>query len=115
MLSEPPGADPHAGWCGRGQGKPGLYPIRNGGGEETTARKADTGASPPTLRELMIGCSFASRAVRMQLTGHVALRRRWSGPDAAGLLPNAAAKFGVGASSVSRALAKQDDEAPVTS
>ncbi len=26
-LSEPPGADPHAGWCGRGQGKPGLYPI----------------------------------------------------------------------------------------
>jgi hypothetical protein len=30
MLSEPPGADPHAGWCGRGQGKPGLYPIRWG-------------------------------------------------------------------------------------
>ena len=27
MLSEPPGADPHAGWCGRGQGEPGLYPI----------------------------------------------------------------------------------------
>src|SRR5438552_7270764 len=35
-----------------------------------------------------------------------------SGPEAAGLLPNAAAKFGVGASSVSRALAKQDDEGP---
>ena len=34
------------------------------------------------------------------------------GPEAAGLLANAAAKFGVGASSVSRALAKQDDEAP---
>ena len=32
------------------------------------------------------------------------LRRRWSGSEAAGLLPNAAAKFGVGASSVSRAL-----------
>src|SRR5436190_2232664 len=31
----------------------------------------------------------------------------------AGLLPNAAAKFGVGASSVSRALAKQDDEPPL--
>ena len=31
MLSEPPGADPHAGWCGRGQGKPGLYPIPCGG------------------------------------------------------------------------------------
>jgi hypothetical protein len=40
-------------------------------------------------------------------------RRRWSGPEAAGLLPNAAAKFGVGASSVSRVLAKQDDEAPL--
>ena len=32
MLSEPPGADPHAGWCGRGQGEPGPYPIRCGGG-----------------------------------------------------------------------------------
>jgi hypothetical protein len=42
-------------------------------------------------------------------------RRRWSGPEAPGLLTNAAAKFGVGASSVSRALAKHDDEAPVTS
>ena len=31
MLSEPPGADPHAGWCGRGQGEPGLYPIRRAG------------------------------------------------------------------------------------
>src|SRR4051812_25671906 len=40
-------------------------------------------------------------------------RRRWSGPEAAGPLPNAAAKFGVGASSVSRALAKQDDEVPL--
>ena len=39
MLSEPPGADPHAGWCGRGQGKPGLYPIR----EEVRGN----GASPP--------------------------------------------------------------------
>jgi hypothetical protein len=37
------------------------------------------------------------------------------GSEAAGLLPNAAAKSGVGASSVSRALAKQDDEVPVTS
>ena len=32
MLSEPPGADPHAGWCGRGQGEPGLYPILKGAG-----------------------------------------------------------------------------------
>src|SRR5205814_10476788 len=30
MLSEPPGADPHAGWCGRGQGEPGPYPILRG-------------------------------------------------------------------------------------
>ena len=37
MLSEPPGADPHAGWCGRGQGKPGLYPIL----------RAPGGAIPP--------------------------------------------------------------------
>ena len=37
MLSEPPGADPHAGWCGRGQGKPGLYPIRCGGGRQPTS------------------------------------------------------------------------------
>ena len=44
---------------------------------------------------------------------HVAQGRRWSGPEAAGLLPNAAAKVGVGASIVSRALAKQDDEAPL--
>jgi hypothetical protein len=34
MLSETPGADPHAGWCGRGQGEPGLYPIRCGGGRQ---------------------------------------------------------------------------------
>ena len=37
MLSEPPGADPHAGWCGRGQGKLGLYPIL----------RAPGGAIPP--------------------------------------------------------------------
>jgi hypothetical protein len=37
------------------------------------------------------------------------------GPEAAGLLPNAAAKVGDGASSISRALAKQDVEASVTS
>ena len=34
MLSEPPGADPHAGWCGRGRGEPGPYPIRCGGGRQ---------------------------------------------------------------------------------
>ena len=38
MLSEPPGADPHAGWCGRGQGKPGPYPIRCGGGRQPQRR-----------------------------------------------------------------------------
>src|SRR4051812_32779372 len=35
MLSEPPGADPHAGWCGRGQGEPGPYPILRAPGGET--------------------------------------------------------------------------------
>jgi hypothetical protein len=40
---------------------------------------------------------------------------RWSGPEAAGLLPNAAGKFGVGASKRSGALAKQCDDALVTS
>ena len=24
--AQPPGADPHAGWCGRGSGKPDPYP-----------------------------------------------------------------------------------------
>ena len=38
MLSEPPGADPHAGWCGRGQGEPGLYPIRAAAGRIPRAR-----------------------------------------------------------------------------
>ena len=28
MLSEPPGADPHAGWCGGRRGELGAYPIR---------------------------------------------------------------------------------------
>jgi hypothetical protein len=63
-------------------------------------------------RELARAQGALSRAERR--FPHVAHRRRWSGPEAAGLLPNAAAKFGVDASSVSRALAKQDDEAPVT-
>jgi len=46
MLSEPPGADPHAGWCGRGQGKPGLYPILRGGQPEPTKRRAVPTATP---------------------------------------------------------------------
>ena len=39
MLSEPPGADPHAGWCGRGQGEPGLYPILRAPGGENCPRR----------------------------------------------------------------------------
>jgi hypothetical protein len=59
MLSEPPGADPHAGWCGRGQGKPGLYPIRERGRRKRTARHlADAPISPPS------GCCCASPCSR---------------------------------------------------
>ena len=29
MLSEPPDADPHVRWCGRGRGEPGPYPIQS--------------------------------------------------------------------------------------
>jgi hypothetical protein len=57
MLSEPPGADPHAGWCGRGQGEPGLYPIRCGGGRKPgpvgPARAAQSGRLSPTLQKLV--------------------------------------------------------------
>ena len=42
MLSEPPGADPHAGWCGRGQGEPGLYPIRRAARGNGATDKAAT-------------------------------------------------------------------------
>jgi hypothetical protein len=41
MLSEPPKAYPHAGWCGRGQGEPGLYPIRRAAGGNQTSRLPD--------------------------------------------------------------------------
>jgi hypothetical protein len=41
MLSKPPGADPHTGWCGRGQGKPGLYPT----GPELDQQRDDAGRS----------------------------------------------------------------------
>ncbi len=52
MLSEPPGADPHAGWCGRGQGEPGPYPIRCGGGRQARNSRrcrAIPASLPPTL------------------------------------------------------------------
>ena len=64
-------------------------------------------------RELARAQAALSRAERRFLP-------RWPKGDdgrveAAGLLPNAAAKVGDGGSSVSRALAVQDDEAPVAS
>ena len=34
MPSEPPGADPHAGWCGGRRGELGAYPILCGGRAE---------------------------------------------------------------------------------
>ena len=30
-VDEPPGADPHAGWCGEGRLEAGPYPIRSAG------------------------------------------------------------------------------------
>src|SRR5450755_3698149 len=53
MLSEPPGADPHAGWCGRGQGKPGLYPTVSrlrGRLSPATMRSADLSGVGPRRR-----------------------------------------------------------------
>ena len=44
MLSELPGADPHAGWCGRGQGKPGLTRLdaAAGGNPDQSAQAAQS-------------------------------------------------------------------------
>jgi hypothetical protein len=50
MLSEPPGADPYAGGVGGGQGEPGLYPIRCGGGRNRPVGNAARAKRlPPTL------------------------------------------------------------------
>jgi hypothetical protein len=41
MRREPPDADPHVRWCGRGRGKPGPYPIeRSGIGSSARSRGA---------------------------------------------------------------------------
>jgi hypothetical protein len=62
MLSEPPGADPHAGWCGRGQGEPGLYPIRR-----AAARRPPRASAAPASRRR----SYFSILARKALTpGH---------------------------------------------
>ena len=47
VVSEPPGADPHAGWRGRRRGEPGAYPVRwagrgNGLAERLTPRPGPT-------------------------------------------------------------------------
>ncbi len=44
MRREPPGADPHARWCGRGRGKPGPYPIPL---HRERLSPAETGARSP--------------------------------------------------------------------
>ncbi len=46
MQREPPGADPHAGWCGRGRGEPVPLPDSMGGRLETGPRLP---RQPPTL------------------------------------------------------------------
>jgi hypothetical protein len=78
------------------------------------AEHAGRGSAPRSsrLQETFLTTAVSWRELKGRSPGlsvdfsHVAHRRRWSGPEAAGLLPNAAAKVGVGASSVSRALAK---------
>jgi len=45
-LSEPPDADPHVRWCGRGQGKPGPYPILCGGLSESVRAKGSPYRDP---------------------------------------------------------------------
>ena len=50
MLSEPPGADPHAGWCGRGQGEPGPYPIRKDTPSDAAQPYSGTGGRCPGER-----------------------------------------------------------------
>ena len=67
MLSEPPGADPHAGVVWEGPGRAWPLPDSEGGGEETTGRQGRHGASPPTLRE---------RRPRFQVASPLAWRRR---------------------------------------
>jgi len=61
MLSEPPGADPHAGWCGRGQGKPGLYPIlRRAERSDALGLSDPSGALAPVGQECSFGLTRSS-------------------------------------------------------
>ena len=41
MLSEPPGADPHAGWCGGRRGELGAYPILRRAGRSNASGLSD--------------------------------------------------------------------------
>ena len=87
----------------------------------TAAKHASRGSAARSSRiqETFLTSAVSWRGLKGRSPGlsvdfsHVAHRPRWSGPEAAGLLPNAAAKVGDGASSVSRALAKQNDESPL--
>jgi hypothetical protein len=67
-VDEPPGADPHAGWCGEGRLEAGPYPIRPLGLHS---------AIQPTLNELMrLGVGFSERRNRCRHFGrHAALCR----------------------------------------
>ena len=80
MLSEPPGADPHAGWCGRGQGKPGLYPIRCGGGRQPQpvrpARAAQLSEPPADPTSRASGCPAVRALAARSLLSVPPPRRR---------------------------------------
>jgi hypothetical protein len=64
MLSEPPGADPHARWCGRRRGKPGAYPILRRARAQQCARAYPTA---PGVRGHAIGVLASAGIVETEL------------------------------------------------
>ena len=61
MLSEPPGADPHAGWCGGRRGELGAYPIQ---GRSARARRRSPAGSSTTLHTRAYACDRRLPRVR---------------------------------------------------
>lgn len=64
-VHEPPGADPHAGWCGEGRLKAGLYPIgrRRSNADVFTKEKLQFGKTTE------VGVSFGRGAAFRDVQG----------------------------------------------